>query len=123
MVASGFRSHSSRRTMSALKKKLDFGSVCLLIYIIAILYITLFSRPRSLMSVAHFNAFWSYRRWISHGFDNRGFRPTGNNELAGVDGYRVFEKEIPTEYPVTSITVGFNPGSGVTWSKSFRLSE
>lgn len=68
MVASGFRSHSSRRTMSALKKKLDSGSVCLLIYIIAILYITLFSRPRSLMSVAHFNAFWSYRRWISHGW-------------------------------------------------------
>lgn len=60
---------------------------------------------------------------IQYGFDNRGFRPTGNNELAGVDGYRVFEKEIPTEYPITSITVGFNPGSGVTWSKSFRLSE
>ena len=56
-----------------------------------------------------------------YGYDNRGFRPGGAEEQAKNGRYRVFEKEIPSEFPVTSIRVGFNPGDGVTWAQSFRI--
>ncbi len=59
------------------------------------------------------------RIWF--GFDNRGFHPGESSELESVDGYRVFEKEIPVEYPVTSITAGLDFGGGTGWSKSFRI--
>ena len=60
---------------------------------------------------------------VEYGFDNRGFKLGEGNERESIDEYRVFEKEIATEYPVTSITVGFNPGEGITWMKSFRVTE
>lgn len=61
---------------------------------------------------------------VQHGFDNRGFRvgaERADNELEGIEHYRVFEKEIPKEYHVTAIVVGFNTDGTITWSDSFRL--
>lgn len=61
---------------------------------------------------------------IQYGFDNRGFRvgpEKAENELESVDHYRVFEKEIPEEYHVTAIVVGFNTDGTVTWNDSFRI--
>lgn len=57
---------------------------------------------------------------ISSGFDNRGFRAGSENEVEGIDHYRVFEKEIPEEYYVTAVVVGFNTDGTITWSDSFR---
>lgn len=58
---------------------------------------------------------------ISSGFDNRGFRVGADNELEGIKHYRVFEKEIPEEYHVTAIVVGFNTDGAITWNGSFRI--
>ena len=58
---------------------------------------------------------------IQFGFDNRGFRHGGENEQERKGRYRTFEKEIPTEYHVAYIIVGFNPGDGVVWSQAFRV--
>ena len=62
---------------------------------------------------------------ISSGFDNRGFRPSANspanNELQRIEHYRVFEREIPSEYNVTAIVVGFNTDRTITWTDSFRI--
>lgn len=59
------------------------------------------------------------------GFDNRGFRlfsdVKAGNELESINGYRVFEKEIPEDYHVTSIVVGFNTDGKITWTDSFRV--
>ena len=43
------------------------------------------------------------------------------NELVGIDHYRVFEKEIPEEYHVAAVAVGFNTDGVVTWDDSFRV--
>lgn len=62
-------------------------------------------------------------RRVQYGFDNRGFRvgdERAENELEGIDHYRVFEKEIPEEYHVTAIVVGFNTDGTITWTESFR---
>lgn len=62
-------------------------------------------------------------RRVQYGFDNRGFRVGTErieNELEGIDHYRVFEKEIPEEYNVTAVVVGFNTDGIVTWTDSFR---
>ena len=61
-----------------------------------------------------------------YSFDNRGFRvpkdgSPAKNELKSVDGYRVFEREIPQEYNVTAITVGFNTSGTITWVDYFRV--
>ena len=61
---------------------------------------------------------------VQYGFDNRGFRvgtERAENELGGIDHYRVFKKEIPQEYNVTAVTVGFNTDGTVTWNDSFRI--
>lgn len=61
---------------------------------------------------------------ISSGFDNRGFRvgaERADNELEGIEHYRVFEKEIPDEYNVTAVVVGFNTDGTITWNNSFRI--
>ena len=61
---------------------------------------------------------------VQYGFDNRGFRPPADerasNELEPIDHYRVFEREIPDEYNVTAIVVGFNTDGIITWNDSFR---
>ncbi len=62
-------------------------------------------------------------RRVQYGFDNRGFGvgdERAENELEGIDHYRVFEKEIPEEYHVTAIVVGFNTDGTITWTESFR---
>lgn len=61
---------------------------------------------------------------VQHGFDNRGFRvgaERADNELEGIEHYRVFEKEISEEYHVTAIVVGFNTDGTITWTGSFRV--
>ena len=61
---------------------------------------------------------------IQYGFDNRGFGAGAertDNELESIEHYRVFEKEIPQEYNVTAVVVGFNTDGTITWSNSFRL--
>lgn len=63
-------------------------------------------------------------RRVQYGFDNRGFRvgaEQAENELEGIEHYRVFEKEIPGNYHVTAIVVGFNTDGTITWDDSFRL--
>ena len=45
---------------------------------------------------------------VKYNSDNRGFYVGGKNELERIGRYRVFEKDIPSEYPVTSIILGFN---------------
>ena len=63
-------------------------------------------------------------RRVQYGFDNRGFRvgtERAENELGGIDHYRVFKKEIPQEYNVTAVAVGFNTDGTVTWNDSFRI--
>ena len=60
---------------------------------------------------------------VQYGFDNRGFRAgaeRADNEMTSIDLYRVFEKEIPEEYHVTAIVVGFNTDGAITWTESFR---
>ena len=42
------------------------------------------------------------------------------NEFEGIEHYRVFEKEIPGNYHVTAIVVGFNTDGTITWTDSFR---
>lgn len=62
-------------------------------------------------------------RRVQYGFDNRGFRvgtERAENELEGIDHYRVFQKEIPEEYNVTAVVVGFNTDGTITWTESFR---
>ena len=58
---------------------------------------------------------------IQYGFDNRGFRAGSENDVEGIDHYRVFEKKIPEEYYVTAVVVGFNTDGMITWSESFRI--
>ena len=64
-------------------------------------------------------------RRIQYGFDNRGFRVKADeqaeNELPGIDHYRVFYREIPQEYYVTAVVVGFSTDGAITWNDSFRI--
>lgn len=53
-----------------------------------------------------------------HGFDNLGFLPTEPNARAGE--YRCYEIVLPTTYPISSVTVGLDPGSGVVWREALR---
>ena len=43
------------------------------------------------------------------------------DEPEKLPGKRVFEKEIPEEYHVTAMVVGFNTDGAITWNDSFRL--
>lgn len=57
-------------------------------------------------------------------FDNLGFRPGGKTEITNTmrcGKYRVFEKSLPSEYNITSVTVGFNTDGKITWTRSFRV--
>ena len=63
-------------------------------------------------------------RRIIYGFDNRGFRVGAeriDDELESIEHYRVFEKEIPQEYNVTAVVIGFNTDGTIIWSDSFRI--
>lgn len=63
-------------------------------------------------------------RRIIYGFDNRGFRVGAeriDDELGSIEHYRVFEKEIPQEYNVTAVVIGFNTDGTIIWSDSFRI--
>ena len=54
------------------------------------------------------------------GFDNRGFRVGYACERDRIGKYRVFEKDIPSEYPITCFRVGFNT-EGAVVSRTFQL--
>lgn len=56
---------------------------------------------------------------ICYGFDNRGFCAGEPDRTLGA--YRCYVRAIPTEYPVSAITVGLNPGGAVVWCASFRM--
>lgn len=51
---------------------------------------------------------------IKYGFDHRGFHKNKNN-YKEFDSYIVFEKEIPEDYPIERIIVGFYTNGTVTW--------
>lgn len=56
-----------------------------------------------------------------YGFDNRGFHTYNGTELESIGKYRVFQKEVPGEYYVTEVVVGFNTSGKVTWEQNFRI--
>lgn len=59
-------------------------------------------------------------------FDNRGFRPGGKNELTTTmrcGKYRVFERDMPAEYNITKVWVGFNTNGKITWNQYFQVVE
>ncbi len=64
---------------------------------------------------------------VQYGFDNRGFkvREENKNELDSVSTevgmFSVFEREIPAEYNVTAITVGYNTSGTIPWVEYFRV--
>ena len=61
-----------------------------------------------------------------YGFDNRGFRAGAKNEITKrmrCGKYRVFVRDIPEEYNVTAVTVGFNTGGIIQWTRCFRLAK
>ena len=61
-----------------------------------------------------------------YGFDNRGFRAGSKNEITKrmrCGKYRVFVRDIPEEYNVTAVTVGFNTGGTIQWTRCFRLAK
>lgn len=64
---------------------------------------------------------------VKIGFDNRGFNAPKNkraqNEIEPIGHYRVFEKDIPQEYNVTAVTVGFNTDGTVLWADNFRVEK
>lgn len=64
---------------------------------------------------------------IQYGFDNRGFRARRDqkhaNEVTEISHYRVFKVEIPTEYHVTAVVVGFNTDKVITWRSEFRVNH
>ena len=58
---------------------------------------------------------------VKNGFDNRGFRIESGRELEPIGHYRVFVKEIPSEYHVAEVVVGFNSGGRLIWEHNFRV--
>ncbi len=59
-------------------------------------------------------------------FANLGFRSGAKNEITKkmrCGKYRVFERTLPSEYNITSVTVGFNTSGTITWTRSFRLKK
>ncbi len=64
-----------------------------------------------------------------YGFDNRGFHVKDKNvtepgiEFGKIGAYRMFKRDIPTEYNVSAVSVGFNIDGTVKWYDSFRLSS
>ena len=60
-------------------------------------------------------------------FDNRGFRVSVDqmaaNELDGIGHYRVFQKDIPEEYHITAVVVGYNTDGVVLWTDCFRVNK
>lgn len=53
---------------------------------------------------------------VRYGFDNRGFHASD----AEAGGYRRATRPVPSEYPVSSITVGLNVNKSVVWQSAFR---
>lgn len=57
-------------------------------------------------------------------FDNLSFQAGGKDEITKTmrcGKYRVFEKEIPSEYNITAVRVGFHADKKVQWGYWFRL--
>lgn len=60
---------------------------------------------------------------IQYGFDNRDFRSGDKYEKPQLSKYRIFEREIPLEYPITYIRCGFYTKEGIIIDRFFTLSE
>ena len=61
-----------------------------------------------------------------YGFDNRGFRAGAKNEITQrmrCGKYRAFVRDIPEEYNVTAVMVGFNTWGTIQWTRCFRLAK
>lgn len=58
---------------------------------------------------------------IKHKFDNWGFYFNDKSGKERIGKYHVFEKAIPSQYPISQINVGFNNGISIIW-RSFTLS-
>ena len=58
-----------------------------------------------------------------YGFDNRGFRFSSKNCLGYFDRFKVFERPIPQDYPITHITVGTNSSGNIVRMNSFAISN
>ena len=59
-----------------------------------------------------------------YGFDNIGFHPNGKAEITETmqcGRYRVFEREIPMQYPITLVRVGLHMNDKIGWTGYFRL--
>lgn len=56
-----------------------------------------------------------------YGFDNKGFRTGTGSELEPIGHYRVFEREIPSDYHVAEVVVGFNAGGKLIWEQNYRV--
>ena len=52
---------------------------------------------------------------IEDGFDNRGFRSGDKSKRKQIGRYFVFEKSIPSEYPITAIRAGFSANNIRYW--------
>lgn len=61
---------------------------------------------------------------IQYGTDNIGFHAGGKNEITNsmrCGRYRVFVREIPADYTVTLVRVGFRTDDKISWTAYFRL--
>ena len=56
---------------------------------------------------------------IQYGFDNQTFKIGSPFEKEKIGKYRVFEKDIPTSYPVTAIGIAFMTKGKVHWTTTF----
>ena len=57
-------------------------------------------------------------------FDNLGFRAGDKNEITRTmrsGKYRLFVREIPAEYHITAVSVGFYADKKMQWSRQFRV--
>jgi hypothetical protein len=61
---------------------------------------------------------------ITYGFDSRRFRFRKDRiNYKEFDSYIVFEKDIPEDYPIEKIVVGFTVNGTVAWRQSIFLSN
>lgn len=59
-----------------------------------------------------------------HKLEILNFRAGDNNEITGTircGKYRLFEREIPTDYNITAVRTGFYANKKVTWERYFRV--
>ena len=60
---------------------------------------------------------------IQYGFDNKCFVVQSTNDIKRVGRFIIFRKDIPVEYPIKTIKVGFNLEKKDIWVRRFKLSN